>query len=403
MGMNDTAQVHVIGGGLAGMAAAAFLARAGHGVTVHESRNRLGGRGTTDERDGFRFNQGPHALYRGGPAEEVLGRLGVRTPGTTPAIDAAQAMIGGHLELLPTGPVSMLRTGLLGARDKVEIGRLLSRLPRLDATAYAGHTVDRLLDELTTRPRSRQLARALVRLTSYADLPGDLSGDVAIVQLQLALSNGVSYLHGGWERLVDQLAATPGIRIERGERLEELPDAPAVIVAVGGPEATAALTGCDHGPAVAAEASVLDLGLDRPPAHDFVLGIDEARYLSNHGAYVGTPAGRHSVSLAAYLGRDEQSVAQEDLRRFARRAGFDDDAVVVERYLHRMTVVSAVATAERGGLAGRPPVTVADRPGVFVAGDWVGPRGHLLDAVLASAESAAQAAATHLARRPAVR
>lgn len=55
----EAAQIHVIGGGLGGLAAAAIVARSGHPVVVHERRGRLGGRATTDERQGYRFNQGP--------------------------------------------------------------------------------------------------------------------------------------------------------------------------------------------------------------------------------------------------------------------------------------------------------------------------------------------------------
>ncbi len=68
-----------------------------------------------------------------------------------------------------------------------------------------------------------------------------------------------------------------------------------------------------------------------------------------------------------------------------------------------MTTVSAIATAASGGLAGRPPVAVPDRDGVFVVGDWVGPTGHLADAVLASARTAADAAIAHLSTRRRVR
>ena len=68
-----------------------------------------------------------------------------------------------------------------------------------------------------------------------------------------------------------------------------------------------------------------------------------------------------------------------------------------------MTTVTAIATADGGGLAGRADVTVPDRPGVFVVGDWVGRHGHLADAVLASAEDAATAAVRHLERRPVAR
>jgi hypothetical protein len=54
-----------------------------------------------------------------------------------------------------------------------------------------------------------------------------------------------------------------------------------------------------------------------------------------------------------------------------------------------MTVVGALAIASHGGLRGRPGVGDSGLPRVFLAGDWVGGRGHLLDAVVASAEEAA--------------
>lgn len=406
-GMNDTSDlrsdVHIVGGGLAGLAAAAFVARAGHSVTVHESRGRLGGRATTDEHHGFRFNQGPHALYRHGPGEQVLERLGIRPAASPPPIAGSQAVLDGELHLLPVGATSMMRSRLLGTRDKAQLGILLARLPKLDPAPWAGRTVDELVDELLDRPRARAVAHTLLRVATYSDLPAHLSAEVALTQLQLAVAHGVVYLHGGWEPLVAAVAERAGARIVTGERLTELPDAPAVIVAAGGPDAAAALTGHPYDPGIAAGASVLDLGLSAAPPHDFAVGVDEALYLSNHGRDVGVPDGFHSVSLAAYLAHGEASVSRERLMAFARVAGIADDSVVEERYLHHMTVVSAVATAERGGLAGRPPVQVPDRPGVFVAGDWVGPRGHLVDAVLASAEDAARAAVAHLERRPVLR
>ena len=93
----------------------------------------------------------------------------------------------------------------------------------------------------------------------------------------------------------------------------------------------------------------------------------------------------------------------ERLQAFARHAGIKSDDVVDERYLHRMTTVSAIATASSGGLAGRPPVAIPDRAGVFVVGDWVGPTGHLADAVMASARAAADAAIAHVSTSTRVR
>ena len=49
----------VIGGGIAGLATAALLAREGHSVTLLERGDRVGGRAGTLTRDGFRFDTGP--------------------------------------------------------------------------------------------------------------------------------------------------------------------------------------------------------------------------------------------------------------------------------------------------------------------------------------------------------
>jgi len=72
---------------------------------------------------------------------------------------------------------------------------------------------------------------------------------------------------------------------------------------------------------------------------------------------------------------------------------------VERRFLPRMAVVSALATAADGGLSGRPDAAVLETPGLFLAGDWVGPDGWLADSALASGRRAAQLAAEHARRR----
>ncbi len=395
----EHAEIHVIGGGLGGLAAAAFVARSGHSVVVHERRRRLGGRATTDERHGYRFNQGPHALYTGGDAIRILDELRISPRGSAPPTGNARMVAGGDLYLAPGGPGSLLRTRIIGARDKVELASLMARLPRLTPQTFADRTVNEWLDDLTDRVQVRALLQAIVRLATYTNDPDRLSAEVGIQQVQLALGSGVRYLDGGWERLVDELAgvvtASGGV-IRRDDGTNALPDAAAVIVAVGGPVQTASVTGHPYPPGVSAEVAVLDLALTRAPAHRFVIGVDEPIYLSDHGSVDGMcPRGRASVSLAQYLTPGE-APERGRLEAFARHAGIVSGDIVDERYLHRMTTVSAIATAASGGLTGRPSVVVPDRAGVYVVGDWVGPRGHLADAVLASARAAASAAVTHL-------
>ena len=395
--------VHVIGGGLGGLAAAALVARAGRTVTVHEGRKRLGGRGTTDSKDGFRFNQGPHALSRSGEAHRVLRSLGIEPSGRAPVTKGAVMADRDRVGLAPGGPASLLRSPMLGWRDKAALGWALASLGRLEPADLASVTVSEWVDRLSSRDRVREIIQAVIRLATYTNAPDDLSAEVALTQLQLSLGDGVVYLEHGWNQLVEALTSVPGVRFEHGDHVGTLPHAPCVIIATGSPQAAEGLlgTGFDVGPP--AEVSVLDVGLAKAPRHDFVLGIEPPIYLSNHGFPEGmTPADAWSVSVAEYL-RTGADPDRDRLRTFLAHAGIDTETILTERYLHRMTAVTAIATAEAGGLRGRPTATVPGRPGVFVVGDWVGPRGHLLDAVLASAEDAALAAMSHLERRPALR
>jgi hypothetical protein len=93
--------------------------------------------------------------------------------------------------------------------------------------------------------------------------------------------------------------------------------------------------------------------------------------------------------------------SRTELRALAALSGIDEADVVHERYLHRCVVAHGAPAASGGGLAGRPPIDALGLPGLFVAGDWVGPTGMLADASAASGEAAAIAAVRHCASVPA--
>ena len=77
--------VIVVGGGLAGLTAACYLARGGVAVTLFEKAAELGGRAATQDYDGYRFNRGIHALYSGGAISEVLSdAIAWQPPGAPP-------------------------------------------------------------------------------------------------------------------------------------------------------------------------------------------------------------------------------------------------------------------------------------------------------------------------------
>jgi hypothetical protein len=68
------------------------------------------------------------------------------------------------------------------------------------------------------------------------------------------------------------------------------------------------------------------------------------------------------------------------------------ERVAHRRFLPDMTVMNWLPAAQEGGTQGRPGPRVPDAPGLFVAGDWVGGEGFLVDAALASAKEAARLA-----------
>lgn len=422
----------VIGGGLAGLAAAEFLARRGHSVVLFERSRTLGGRAMTQTTRDYRMNLGPHALYRRGAGARVLHELGVRFTGGVPSTSGAYALDRAQAHALPGGFVSLLTTGLLGPAGKLEAARVLAGLPRLDALPWQRTTVDEYLAREIRQPAVRALVQALFRLSTYANDPARQSAGTAIAQLQLALATGVTYVDGGWQTLVDGLrteAEAHGVRIVAGRRVEavehdgrvravrlrdgaRVPVA-AAIVAAGPAEAAqlvpdVAALARNVRDAVPVRAACLDVALGslpRPRAR-FALGIDEPLYFSVHSAVAQlAPAGGALVHVAKYLPTDHRGDARADERQLEGtldrvQPGWRA-AVVERRFLPDMTVTHALPTAAMGGTDGRAPAAVPDVDGLFVAGDWVGGEGLLADASLASAREAARLASEAVHREAA--
>lgn len=410
----------VVGGGLAGWVAAATAARGGATVTVLD-RDGIGGRAATDRVDGYLLNRGAHALYTGGPGMRVLTDLGVRAPGRTPSNRHAKARIGDRLEPLPLGPGSLLRTRLLGGRAKATLLARLASLMRRDPASAASLTIDDLLDDLELGDDARQVLAALIRVVSYVADHGRVSADVALTQLQLG-ARGVRYLHGGWGRLVDELrgvARARGVRVVRAVATSVASDgglvevttaetrwlASHVVLATGSAASAADLLGRTPpewqvlGPA--AEASCLDVALDTPTAPPLTIGIDEPLYFNSHEVAELAPRGGSVAHVMRYLRADEEWPATEGRARLEdhlRVVGVAPGSVRHTRYLHRMTVTSALPVPERGGMAGRPDCTSTGDERITVAGDWVGPTGNLADVSLVSGADAGRTAATRALR-----
>ena len=73
----DNKTIVVVGAGMAGLTASAYLAREGYRVLLLDKNDRVGGLVGTFDRDGFSFDAGPRAFVNSGIVKPILKDLGI--------------------------------------------------------------------------------------------------------------------------------------------------------------------------------------------------------------------------------------------------------------------------------------------------------------------------------------
>ncbi len=307
--------VVVVGGGVAGLSAAAEACRRGARVTVLEGSSRLGGKVAVSEVGGLAVDEGADSMLTRVPDGLALAReAGLEPELVAPATGQAFVWSRGALRPLPTGTLlglptdlaSLARSGLLSARglNRVPLDLLLPGRPvtedvsvgDLVARRFGREVVDRLVepllggvyagrpDRLSLRATLPQLVGAAARHRSlllaarearaatpptdgplFASLPGGLGRLPAAVAAasgaEVRLSTAVRELSRtptGW-RLVTGSAADPQA-LEADAVVLAVPAAPAArLLAHLAPTAAADLAGVEY-----ASVAIITLVLDGP-------------------------------------------------------------------------------------------------------------------------------------------
>ncbi len=416
--LHEKTDVVVVGGGLAGLTAACYLAQAGVAVTLFEKASSLGGRAATSYHEGYAFNRGIHALYCGDATEQVLQDLGIKYSGQSPK--KVHVLDRGRLYLFPSDAGSLMRSNLLDVRDKLELIRLFAALPRLNAREMARVSVQEWLNQTFKRPRVRQLMTAFAHTNVYSAALDLVSAEVNIHKLQLALKHPTIYIDGGWQTLVEGLrtkAEKAGAHIVSGTRVESVEQqdgrvqgvrlrdgstvqASAVILATT-PQDAAKLV--DSPPLrrivdalIPAQVACLDVALRRlpDPQHAVVLDMERPRFFSTQSLYARVaPEGGALLHAFKQLDPTHPTDPREDERDLEDlldtvQPGWRD--VVVRRFfLPHIEAVGMLPTAGGGGYAGRPGPRVPGLANLYLAGDWIG-EGFLSDPSMGSARQVAQ-------------
>src|SRR5579884_1943962 len=311
-GMRDRqTDVIVVGGGLAGLAAAAYVGRTGRSVVLLEKAPAPGGRARTEHRSGYCFNLGAHALYTGGAASRVLAELGVSCTAGRPG--QIGLLAGGRLQTMPATVKALLTSQALGLRDKIELATLLGSTMRTRPAALGQTSAQAWIEQHTHRPAVRQLMEATARTQLYTAALDLASADVLVSKLQLVSRYPIHYIDGGWQTLVDGLrarAVAAGVRVLSGCAVEALTDGGvrlrdgqplrgrSVILAVSQAEAQALLATAEPSLQLPEQTPVqlacLDVGLRQlpNPSAPIVQHLERPMFLTTQSRYAQVaPAG----------------------------------------------------------------------------------------------------------------
>jgi phytoene dehydrogenase-like protein len=418
---NRTYDVAIVGGGISGLAAATYLARGGRSVVLFEKADRPGGRAISQDHQGYIFNLGAHAVYEKSAAMDVLNELGVKFTAGEPR--DVRAVRGGEKYDFPTGPLSLMGTRLLDFGAKVEAVKALMTLTTAKPDQLRGTTLSQWLDRHTRHPAVRDLIEASVRTVTYTNAPEMLDMGLIAEQVQVATKGRVFYVDAGWQTLVDGLldsARLAGVTVKSGVRVASVEHSGArvtglrlvdgstistasVIIATAPADASRLVDDGRHqtlatwsDQALSVRAACLDVALKRlPNPHVTVaVNLDKPHFLTAQSVYSQVaPEGGALIYTLKYLhphDHSEPAAHERELEAWLdlTQPGWRDE-VVERRFLPNLIVSNWLVTAQQGGLAGRPGPEVPGISGLYVAGDWVGPRGLLCAAALWSARQAA--------------
>lgn len=369
-------RITVIGGGFAGLTAAITAAEAGAKVTVHEAHHTLGGRARTAEGP-YRTNDGPHALYNGGPHWTWLRQRDLIGPlAPIPALEAARLRLRHRGALRRTPPFALLKLLRRGAAEA---------------------PVDTDFLTWATRIAGEEGARAAAHYAAVALFhhdPGSLSAAFVQERLRRAakLPPEATYPRGGWGGLIDRMAARAwnlGVRMETLSRVDTVPTDTPVIVATSLDAARRLL----DDPSLtwpSGRTVLLDLAVRTRRKDAFAVSdLDAPGWLERFTAQDRTlaPAGEQliqgQIPIAPHESKADGTARAEELLDLA-FAGWRD----------RVTWRRDAIAAGRTGAVDPPGTSWRNRPavdrgdGVYLAGDQVAAPGVLSEVSFNSALTA---------------
>lgn len=385
-GSRDT--ITVIGGGLAGLAAAIACSEGGNEVRLLEAHEELGGRARS-KRGPYKANLGPHVIYKDGPFWDWLAERDLLPAYANPPLSGIRFRWQGKVRRTPPlGTVpSVLR--LRGREAPVDV----------DFRSWATSHSD---------ARTAEMLSAAAGVYTFHHDPGELSAAFVwehSVRVLLSPPPTARYLIGGWSALIASLegrARKLGVEIETRHRVDAIPAGPAIVATEL--EQARDLLGEDSLEWPSGNTVCLDLGLSRRRGDPFVVSdLDEAGWVERFSAPDPSlaPSGEELVQAQMPV-RPGESPDQAALRLDRLLDASLPNWRERETWRRRQVMTARTGPLDYPGRSWRDRPAIDRGDGVFLAGDMVAAPGLLSEVSWASAIEASRLA-LEAAKRPQLR
>ncbi|KAA8498113.1 Protoporphyrinogen oxidase 2, chloroplastic/mitochondrial [Porphyridium purpureum] len=230
-GASGDADVIIVGAGMAGLAAAKRLAQASKNVLVLEASDGVGGRVRSDLVDGFVLDRGFQILIEGYPAaRQVLDYSALDLhrflPGAAVVFDGKRYQVSDPVRR-PQDTLSTLLTPIGSLGDKLQVGRLRTMLQFTDVHALLerNQSETSTLQYLQQFGFSASMIDRFFRPFLYGVFLSDLEEQSSTMfeYIMRIFTDAPASLPGaGIQAIPEQLAHTPGVRIELNSAVEEV-------------------------------------------------------------------------------------------------------------------------------------------------------------------------------------
>jgi 15-cis-phytoene desaturase len=199
--------VIIVGGGLAGLSAAAYLSSKGKKIVLLE-RGALGGRAVTLKIKGFHFNFGAHAIY--GRDTSVLRtfehELGLKIDWQDFNPNKAKYDLGDDLTAVPANVQGLFRTKLLKGLDKVAFTfEVLKTMLKME-TGHPHLSIGKWLERQHISDDVKEMMLTLASSNFFTREPEKIPSDVFFNYYRRLFTTNkpVAYIGGGWQALIDE-------------------------------------------------------------------------------------------------------------------------------------------------------------------------------------------------------